>query len=148
MLFIINRFDNMKRQSLFEELRSKMGLPSSRAESSEEPSVSLLGKVGNKNASKKSRNIYLGWIHESKTMRMKSGGGSRKVTVQKTCTKSELIAAAEEIFKHGISLKGDPNSFRFDILDFSRCSMPDDISVAEIYEQTQPAGYIRFYLST
>lgn len=105
--------------------------------------------AGNKNASKETKTIYLGWINDGKTVRLKRGGGCRKVIVPKNIKKDELITESKYIFADGIKDIGDiDKDFNYDILDYTRCSMPDNLSVADIYEKSNVVGYVRFYLSS
>ena len=71
--------------SLFKELKRKMGI---KTEDEDEATGTSTGRstststnkhVGNTRAKKKARNIKLGWIHEGKTVRLRTGGGSRTV---------------------------------------------------------------------
>ena len=133
-----------RKRSLFEELRHKMGLD----REASPPTRKSARLHGNKNAMKETRLIHLGWIHDGKTVRLKTGGGTRKVMVPKSVDKLALIEESKHIFAEGISQRGDMEMFTYDMLDYSQISMPNDITVAEIYDQTKAVGYLRFYFST
>ena len=56
---------------------------------------------------KSSRKIELGWIHEGKQMRKRSGGGTRVLEVSKNTTKTDILShAKEQFFPGGESTKG------------------------------------------
>ena len=88
-----------KKRSLFEELRSKMGLDMSEDHASSSKRTKMTERLhGNKNDAKESRNIHLGWIHNGKLVRFKTGGGTRKVKVDKSTRKEALIEASKKYF--------------------------------------------------
>lgn len=88
----------------------KLRNPSAASEDSgeEEESVTRkLPQLGNKNASKDTRRIELGWIHNKRQVRTKCGGGTRKVVVPKKAGYEDLLKLGKELFfPAGQSKKG------------------------------------------
>lgn len=63
-------------------------------------------------------------------MRTGYGGGTRKVRVQKSFYKSDLIGLAKEsFFPDGKSSKGMIDQFSTNLFDFQKNDLPDDFSV-------------------
>ena len=137
---------DLKKRSLFEELRHKMGFETKDDQEPTRKSARL--QMGNKNASKETRMIHLGWIHDGKPIRIKTGGGIRKLIVPKNLEKSALIEESKRIFESGILRRGGFDMFDYDIMDYSEISMPLQVSVGDVYEQTKTAGTLKFYFST
>lgn len=104
--------------------------------------------MGNKNACKDTRRIEFGWLHNRKQVRVRCGGGTRKVTVKKNAGYDDLIKLGKELFfPKGQSKKGPEANFTFKIYDFQECEMPRDVTVGDLYESAK-LGVLRFYLAT
>ncbi|XP_057203027.1 uncharacterized protein LOC130562169 [Triplophysa rosa] len=142
-----------RKLNLLEKLRKKMKLGHASnisEDTSEETGSGTRGKllIGNKNACKNRRRIEIGWLHNGKQVRARCGGGTRKVTVQKTMCCDDLINLGKELFfPKGQSKKGPEANFSFKIYDFQECEMSHDITVGELYESAK-LGVLRFYLAT
>lgn len=93
--------DNSSRMSLLEKLRKKLSTAtaSQDEESDQEwrPSRSAKNPSCSKNAVKSSRKFELGWIHEGKQMRKRSGGGTRTLDESKKATKADILSHAKEL---------------------------------------------------
>ncbi|XP_031356742.1 uncharacterized protein LOC116180756 isoform X1 [Photinus pyralis] len=94
----------------------------------------------------------MGWLHEDGNkivqVRSKKGGGTRKLTVEKSAMKQELIEAAQKVFfPNGFSPKGNIEDFDFDLLDFKHNEYPPDISISQILNSTK-VKVLRFYLKS
>lgn len=101
-----------------------------------------------KNAVKSSRRIELGWIHEGKQMRKRSGGGCRVFEVSKNSTKTDILSHAKELFFPGVELKkGKWEDFLHDIYDFKGSHLDESSTVGELYTVSK-CGILRLYLNT
>ena len=146
-----------RKLNLFKQLRSKMSLVSGKrkcsSSSDEEADGSQVMKQsstmkGNKRASKRSRKLELGWIHEGKQVRKRNGGGTRSITVDKTANKESLLQKATELFfPKGISKIALLSEVQCDIVDFSEAPYPNEKTVGEIYEDVKMV-ILRFYITT
>jgi len=71
-----------------------------------------------------------------------SGGGTRKVRVQKTFCKSDIVDLAKELFfPNGRSSKGMIDELSINLFDFQKNDLPDDLSVGELYAKTGKPHY-------
>lgn len=101
-----------------------------------------------RNATKSSRKIELGWIHEGKQVRKRCGGGTRILDISKDSTKKDLMSHAKELFfPHGESKKGKWEEFTHSIYDFKESELEDSVTVGELYTLSK-FGILRFYLHT
>lgn len=90
-------------------------------------------QLGNKNAEKQSRKINLGWMHGGKQVKLKKGGGTKKINIKKNATKDELIKEGIRLFfPDGESPKGPITDFVTDLRDFSGRSVCNEMTVKEI----------------
>ncbi|XP_029348259.1 uncharacterized protein LOC107885560 [Acyrthosiphon pisum] len=91
---------------------------------------------------------YIDHEMEVKKVRTINRGVTRKVRVQKTFYKSDLIDVAKELFfPDGRSSKGMIGEFSINLFDFQKNYLPDDMSVGELYDKTG-LNSLRFYLAT
>lgn len=145
--------DDLKRISLFEKLRRKMGTTSNKdkgQDSEEEHSMqpTKMCLRNNKRALKLTRKIELGWIHDKRQVRKRCGGGTRVLNISKTATKTEILSHAKKLFfPNEKSRKGKWEEFSHDIVDFQEAYLDEGVSVGELYE-THKLGTLRFYLFT
>lgn len=87
-------------------------------------------------------------MHNGKVLRTPSGGGTRKLTVDKTCDNKVLCEKGIELFfPDGKSSKGPLVKFTYQVLDYEKVPMPDGLTVGDLYEVTK-IGILRFYFST
>ncbi|XP_030294806.1 uncharacterized protein LOC115594724 [Sparus aurata] len=128
--------DNSSRMSLLEKLRKKLKTATAGQdeESEQEPwpakSAKKPSRDCSKNAVKSSRKIELGWIHEGKQMRKRSGGGTRVLEVSKNSTKTDILSHAKELFfPGGESTKGKWEDFLHDIYDFKESRLDESSTV-------------------
>jgi len=90
----------------------------------------------------------LGWIHEGKQLRKRSGGGTRVLDISRDSTKKYLISYAKELyFPGGESKKGKWEDFTHNIFDFKESELDESTTVSELYTLSK-CGVLRFYLST
>ncbi|KAK7138439.1 hypothetical protein R3I94_010191 [Phoxinus phoxinus] len=146
--------DDLKRHSLFEKLRRKMGTLTSNKDTDqdfqEEHSMqpTKIHLRNNKRAVKMTRKIELGWIHDKKQVRKRNGGGTRVLDISKKATKTEILSQAKKLFfPNEKSRKGMWEEFSHNIVDFQEAYLDEGVSVGELYE-THKLGILRFYLFT
>lgn len=106
--------------------------------------------IGNEHASKQTRQLEIGWLHfhkgEFHQVRTRHGGGTRHLTVKKNTSVEELMTMGKDLFfPKGISSKGPTESYTFEMRDFSQTTMPFNITVNELYEQSK-LRMLRLYL--
>ncbi|XP_060749178.1 uncharacterized protein LOC132861600 isoform X1 [Tachysurus vachellii] len=146
--------DDLKRQSLFEKLKRKMGTLTSNKDTDkdfeEEHSMqpTKIHLRNNKRAVKMARKIELGWIHDKKQVRKCNGGGTRVLDISKKATKTKILSQAKKLFfPNEKSRKGKWEEFSHNIVDFQEAYLDEGVSVGELYE-THKLGILRFYLFT
>ncbi len=146
-----------KRKSLFQELRIKMGIEDDHTLTAtptedDEDIVTSPRKwkklVGNQNAATKYRTIILGWIHNGKNVRDKTGGGARKIKVKNSATKKDISAEGYKLFGAAISRRGNVNTTTFNVLDYCQVVMPLLVTVGQVYDIVKPSSYLKFYFSS
>ena len=149
------------KESLFDRLRARMKLRNSgkrdhesdHDSDSDNNNMGTMKKTrnkmsGNKIASKQTRAVKLGWIHQGKPLRLKGGGGSRDINVSKSANKDVLLEIAKNLFfPGGSSKKYSLDEVDCDILDFQEIPMPTSTTVGEVFDMLK-VGTARFYLST
>ncbi|XP_073324587.1 uncharacterized protein [Pagrus major] len=127
------------KSALMQKVRDKLGeqrkTPASR--DTEGPSM-----VGNKHAVKVTRRVEMGWLHFDNgtyhQIKTRNGGGTRHLSVQKSVTMGELLEMSKGLFfPNGHSTKGPVEDFEFDIRDYSRNAISPEVTVGQLYEQTQ-----------
>ncbi|XP_076880222.1 uncharacterized protein LOC143528391 [Brachyhypopomus gauderio] len=144
-----------KRQSLLEKLRQKMGIgkrtienEDADSEDSMEPAHIRKHMRNNKAAVKKTRKVEIGWVHEGKQVRKRSGGGTRILDLSKEAKKADILHHAKDLFfPNGISKKGKWEIFSHDIVDYQESELDDDVTIGELYSVLK-MGILRFYLNT
>eukprot|EP00102_Acyrthosiphon_pisum_P019887 XP_016657097.1 PREDICTED: uncharacterized protein LOC107882759 [Acyrthosiphon pisum] len=115
------------------------------------PKLQIKGSLVFKNRSL-ARYVEIGWLNFDmspyKQVRTINRGVTRKVRVQNTFYKSDLIDVAKELFfPDGRSSKGMIGEFSINLFDFQKNYLPDDMSVGELYDKTG-LNSLRFYLAT
>ncbi|XP_028299015.1 uncharacterized protein LOC114461247 isoform X2 [Gouania willdenowi] len=104
--------------------------------------------LNNTCASKMTRKIELGWIHEKKQVRKRRGGGTMRLDLSKAATKTDILAHAQNLFFPNMaSSKGTWDQFCHDIVDFQETPLMDGVTVGELYDSHR-GGMLRFYLMT
>ena len=69
--------------------------------------------------------------------------------MNKTCDKNDICENGKNLFfTNGKSLQGDITDFDFDVLDYQRVTMPDGVTIGDVYEISKMGGLLQFYLST
>lgn len=147
--------NHVRKNVLLEKLRKKMKLKQSSAVSSdssddENHSQHKVGKsmVGNKYAAKSNRKIEFGWIHNGRQVRVRGGGGTRKISVPKNMDCEGLLKIGKDLFfPDGQSKKGNEKEFIFKIWDFKENVLPLGVTVGDVYEKVK-MGIVRFYLAS
>ncbi|XP_013883858.1 uncharacterized protein LOC106532363 [Austrofundulus limnaeus] len=143
--------DKSSRMTLLEKLRKKMrtATTSHGEESDQEPWPERKTRFErHKNAIKTERKIELGWIHEGKQVRKRSGGGTRVLNVSKASTKKDLLSHAKDLFfPLGRSTKGKWEDFNHNIFDFKESELDESTTVVDLYTLSK-FGILRFYLNT
>ncbi|CAL9690847.1 unnamed protein product [Knipowitschia caucasica] len=136
-----------RRSKLFERLKGKM-------KKNIKEHVDAKQQQGRSNNRKESRKIELGWLNYREKeqsfvqIRTKKGGGTRKESVPKTSKKKDLIEKALQLFfPEGENAEGNISDFETDLTDFQEHTLPDDVTVEDLYERTK-LPVLRFYLKT
>lgn len=145
--------DDTKRLSLFKKLKKKMGTVSNKEsdqgferENTVQPTNMCLRS--NKRAWKTARKVELGWIHDNRQVRKRSGGGTRVLDIHKSATKTEILSQAKILFfPNEKSMMGNWEEFSHDIVNFQEAHVDENVTVGEYYE-THKLGLLRFYLLT
>lgn len=145
VLSFCRRTKSSTKQSLIEKLREKMELKRKipRACCSKAPGLTK----------KPTRIVEVGWIcatksNDYKQVRVTSGGGTRRITVQKESKCSEILQTAKDLFfPNGTSIKGHISLFDYELLDFKSNTFAEDLTIQEMYEITG-VKTLRFYLAT
>ena len=139
------------RKKCYENIRKKLKLSSGGQEGSPHSSIRSIKMIKNKNATKTTRKIEFGWVHNGSGVRGIKGGGTRKIDIGKSAKLPVLTETALSIFfPEGCSKRGlkkcDLSSI--EICDFSHVPVPPDLSVEEFSAQAKLKGIIRYYLHT
>lgn len=107
-----------------------------------------------KNALRNNRKIEIGWMHYDseleafKQVRVKRGGGTRKVQISKNAQKKDLIQEAVHLFfPNGKNSKGLLADFELDLQDYQEAAVDDAVTVGQLYTETK-LNILRFYLTT
>ena len=143
-----------KRKQLINELKHKLGerKPTTSDESNKNTAVTgpTDYRIGNQNALKPKHAVRLGWIHNSRLVKIKigGGGGSRKLLLDRGATKDTFMEEGKKLFFPGGEsqnrvLKADCN---FDVEDFLQNPMDSSVTLGSLYEKFKPSGLLRFYL--
>lgn len=149
-----------KKESILCRLRKKIAWPGQHSKDSDDSDEGPAKKghlMGNVHASKKTRVIDIGWIHDHENdedgnmyrqVRAKQGGLPRRHDIRKEAVKDEiLVIAKEKFFVNGRSKLGNWDDFTVNILDFAHEEIDDKETVGQIYERTG-VKRLRFYLAT
>lgn len=145
--------NDQRRLSLFEKLREKTrpnGNQVNRYLTDEENSLQTTKWYlkNNKRASKMTRKVELGWIHERRQVRKRGGGGTTVLDISKKATKTDILSHARKLFfPDDRSSRGTWDDFSHDVVDFKVRRLDDNVSVGQLYEM-QKLGIIRLYLLT
>ena len=133
-----------KKESLFTILKKKMKHENGSATLQKDAKT-----VKKHSASKNSRKIQIGWMHEGKVLRSQSGGGTRKLEMDKESNSKDICKVGKELFfKDGTSSQGNAEDMVFSVLDFQRVPMPDGVTISNVHDLSRMDGMLRFYLST
>ncbi|CAL9685205.1 unnamed protein product [Knipowitschia caucasica] len=140
---------NAQRQSLLQKLCKKMGSEEDHEEPGPSNKSSRAYLKNNKMATRPTRKVELGWIHEGKQQREKCGGGTRKLDMPKESKKTDILRIALDLFfPKGVSKQGNLEEVSYDILDFKEDAVLDeDVTVGDLYSILK-MGILRFYLCT
>lgn len=141
--------DDTKCLSLFKKLKKKMGTMSNKdsdhgfeGENTVQPTNMRL--KSNKKAWKTTRKIELGWIHDNRQVRKRSGD----IDIDKNATKTKILSQAKKLFfPNEKSTMGKWEEFSHNIVDFQEAQVDEEVSVGDYYE-THILGLLRFYLFT
>lgn len=135
-----------RKPNLMEKLREKSKQKAKNSPDEEENNAHLSPPFGNKNATKHTRLIEFGWMHNRKQVRSRNGGGTRKLIVPKNAGYDDLFRLGKELFfPNGSSTKGPERDFIFNIRDYGGSEMPRSASVGALYEPLKH-GMLRLYL--
>ena len=102
------------------------------------------GIFGNKHAVKTTRQFEMGWLHFDRgtyhQIKTRNGGGTRHLSIQKSVTTVWVNCwrrARACVFPNGYSSKGLVEDFEFDIRDYSHNKVSPEVTVTQLYEQTE-----------
>ncbi|ESO90461.1 hypothetical protein LOTGIDRAFT_164040 [Lottia gigantea] len=139
-----------RKKGLLSMIKNKLNKKGITNENSSDNSSSEVKKGGPLN---KTRKIEIGWLFEEddkklKQVRLKTGGGTRKLDVPKMCTCADVLNIGKSLFFPGdISAKGPLSDFDLEIRDFAQNKLDENINVGEMYDTTK-INLLRFYLVT
>lgn len=151
----------MKKSSILQSLREKMGIqgkrnknPNSSSDEGTSASSSTpkktkkhMARVGNKSAMKEKKKVEVGWIHEGKQVRSPRGGGTRKIDLPKQSTKDSILEEVKPLFfPNGNSQLGKVEDFDFTLADFSQRDI-DEQTIDELYSAAKMST-LRLYVVT
>ena len=143
-----------KKKELFKSIKRKMKRIDADFDESSDPGVKsptvAKHQKGNRNAKKLSRKIEVGWVHEGRSVRAHTGGGTRKLTVPNTATQDDIVREAKKyFFPGGRSARGlEAEKCTFELRDFSHTCIAKDETVADVHGRVMPLGILRFHLYT
>ena len=148
---------NPKKQPLVEKLKQKLGIKKGDDEDSSDdggsPKINneIAKKMkGNVNAKKRSRRVDVGWIIRNgasiRQVRMKKGGGTRKLRFDKDTKSFTILQTAKLLFfPDGESSEGNVDDFTFELWDYLNKRIPPQCTVSDMYDALK-FGTIRVYL--
>jgi len=146
-----------RREALLSNLRSRLKSnetsQSDHAESASSNHRPWKSLKSNVNAKKAKRTIEIGWMHTSgrntrAQVRAKNGGGTRRVIVDRSCTKVDIVSTARRLFfPSDMSTFGNWNEFDVDVTDFKQHSLSPESSIEYLYNSTG-LPMLRYYLVT
>ena len=116
--------ERQKKRRLLQELEKKR---KTKVQSKESVTHTEKRAVTYKNT-KVTRKVDLAWLHKTndnvKLVRLKDGGGTRIVDIQKSATKADVIEIARNLFfSDGNCIFGPMEQLRFDLLTFNKESI-------------------------
>ena len=142
-----------RKSEILQRLRSYCGggMRKGKRLNEEKASKSL---IGNKNALKTTRRIEVGWLNYDKCTRtykqvkVRGGGGTRHIKVEKDAKANDIIAIATDLFfPKGISKVGTTQDYSFELRDFSENLIDTNSTISEMYEKSK-LRMLRLYLCT
>ena len=115
-----------KKKQLYKSIKKKTKRIDSDSDSEEEKSdLGTKHQRGNKNARKQSRKVEVSWVHDGRSMRARTGGGTRKLVVPNMATPEDVISEAKKyLFPGGRSARGieaERCTFELNFLTQSHC---------------------------
>lgn len=137
-----------KKFSLIEKLREKLN--NKRGKDGDTDAEEYKVK---KACTRETKMIEIGWLCSVDGNRLvhvqtKFGGGSRKISVNRSCKMADVLKKAKELFfPDGTSPKGKLENFSCKILDFKHNEIESELTIDEIYNATRLTR-LRFYLAT
>lgn len=141
---------NSNKQSLIEKLKARMENGKKRKNNETEENEKLKKYVH----IKKTRIVEIGWICSEKDndvykqVRLKNGGGTRRVSVRRESKCVDILETAKELFfPNGLSKKGELTDFNCELLDFKSNKFDIQLTVEQLYEICALTT-LRFYLAT
>ena len=142
-----------RKQGLMEKLREKL-----RSRKSDPQGVvqdpDQYGKKCKSNNEKDKVKIELGWMHYNEKngqfsqVRLRCGGGTRHIQVDKTASKGQIQEIAQCLFfPDGNSSKGSIETFHCNLTDFKADEVDETHTLADFIKKTK-IYKLRFYLTT
>lgn len=135
---------NSLRQSLVQKLQSKIGSKTLKNEKIKRNDKHI----------KKTRIIEIGWLcsypkeKRLRQVRTISGGGTRRMAVDKNSKCLSLLEKAKDLFfPNGISTKGRLGNFDIELLDYKSHAFDLNMTIQQMYE-ISALSTLRFYLAT
>ena len=143
----------LKKTSLLQKIQNKVNRKSD-SKTGVKIMVPKCRGIGNKNAEKKNRKIELGWVNlNTKTqalqgVRSSNGGGTRHITIPKSCTMADLLIVAQNIyFENDVSPLGSISDFTTSILNFKKEPTEVNNTVEHYYDRAK-MRILKFYFCT
>lgn len=139
-----------RKSELLRRLKEKRNQLMSCREKGATPSTSNTSAL----ARKSKRRVDVGWLNYDIDMksytqvRQRTGGGTRKMSVNVQATFRDLLEESKQLFfPHGVSNKGMVDEFEFTIRSFDHTELELDLTIGELLERTK-VKLLHVYLTT
>ena len=138
--------DATRKKKLLEQLEQKRAKkrPAAAGANRSETKTAVTRKA------KGSRKVEIGWLHCEKQIRMKDGGGTRNVDIERSANYHEILKIAQSLFlPDGKCVYGHSDDMAVELADFKKETITDtnDFTL-ERYITAHKLSKVKLYLST